>query len=66
VCCIGNPEVKKLPGRVGITGRIIFKYILKEINIMGRCDLDSSVSGPGAFLNMVMNLRFLKWREFLN
>jgi hypothetical protein len=29
-CCIGNPEVKKLPGRVGSAGRIILKYILKE------------------------------------
>jgi len=46
-CCTGNPEVKKLPGRLGIAGRIILKYILKERNIMGRCDLDSSVSGPG-------------------
>jgi hypothetical protein len=40
-CCIGNPEVKKLPGRLGIAGRIILKYILKERN------MDSSVSGPG-------------------
>jgi hypothetical protein len=46
-CCIGNPEVKKLPGRLGIAGRIILKYILKERNFMGRCDLNSSVSGPG-------------------
>jgi hypothetical protein len=44
--CIGNPEVKKLPLRLGIAVRIILKYILKERN-MGRCDLDSSVSGPG-------------------
>jgi len=38
---------KETTGRLGIVCRIISKYILKERNIMGRCDLDSSVSGPG-------------------
>jgi hypothetical protein len=45
--CIGNAEVNKLPERLGIDGKIILKYIIKERNIMGRCVLDSSVLGTG-------------------
>jgi hypothetical protein len=45
-CCIRNPEIKKLPGRLGINGRIILKYIRQEVISMGRCVIDSSVPGP--------------------